>query len=161
MRLVADFFSRLPAVENIGEAEQPAHHARFGVLRGASEKVVVVEIEIDDLTVALHRDARDVVAEIAIPVHAQSAWIRDHVAAIALRLFRQLRPIDLPLPQRIESERPALVAVPEPDDQLHQQVTEDLVPVLHRGVVEFWRISPEAGADFDEIAELSVPVIDE
>src|SRR6516164_9712820 len=119
MRLVADFFSGLPAVEDIGEAEQPAYHARFGVLRGAPEKVVVVEIEIDDVAVAVDRDARDVVAEIAIPAHAQSTWIRDHVAAIALRLFRELRPINLPLPQRIGSERAALVAIPEPDNQLH------------------------------------------
>ena len=64
--------SGLPAVENIGEAEQPAHHARFGVLGRASEKIVVVEIEIDDLAVAIDRDARDVVAKIAVPIHAQS-----------------------------------------------------------------------------------------
>jgi len=83
------------------------------------KKSLWLKSKIDDVAVAVHRDARDVVAEIAIPAHAQSTWIRDHVAAIALRPFRELRPINLPLPQRIGSERAALVAIPEPDNQLH------------------------------------------
>jgi len=131
------------------------------MLGGATEKVVVVEIEINNLAVAVHRDARDVVAEIAIPIHTQPTGIGHHVAAIALWPFRQLGPINLRLPQRISSKRAAFVAVPEPDDQLHQQVAEDPVPVPHRGVAELRRVSPETGGYIDEITELPVPVLDE
>ena len=69
----------------IGEAEQAAHHAQFRVLGRAAEKIIVVEVEVDDLAVAVDRDAGDVVAEIAVPIDAGAIRIVDHVAAISYR----------------------------------------------------------------------------
>src|SRR6516162_6761729 len=47
--LAAGPLARPPAVENVGQAEQAAHHTRLRVLGGASEEIIVIEIEVDDL----------------------------------------------------------------------------------------------------------------
>jgi hypothetical protein len=151
VRLVADLLAGLPAVEHVGEAEEAPHHARFGMLGGTAEEVVVVEIEIDDVAVAVDRDAGNVVAEIAIPVDAKPARIGHHLAAVACRRVRHLLPIDLARPQRIGAERAALVAVPEPDDQLHQEIKIDPVALLDRVMAELGGILGDVDADVDEV----------
>ncbi len=161
MRLVADLLAGLPAVEHVGEAEEAPHHARFGMLSGTAEEVVVVEIEIDDVAVAVDRDAGNVVAEIAIPVDAKPARIGHHLAAVACRRVRHLLAIDLARPQRIGAERAALVAVPEPDDQLHQEIAIDPVALLDRIMAELGGILGDVDADVDEVAQLPVPVVDQ
>src|SRR5262249_2247261 len=135
MRLPRDP-SSFPAVEDVGEAEQSSHHARFGVLGRASEQVVVIEIEVDDFAVAVDCDAGDVVPKIAIPVDARYGRVRvlNHVAAIALRWLNgpvRLNWFDLCGAQRIRSERTAFIAVPEAGDQLHQKMAINPVSLLH------------------------------
>src|SRR5437588_2735745 len=67
MWLVIDPRPGLPAVIDVREAEQPPHQPRFGVLCRAPEKSVVVEIKVDDVAVAVDRDAGDIVPEIPVP----------------------------------------------------------------------------------------------
>jgi hypothetical protein len=131
-RLGADRVSGFPAVIDIGQAEQAANHPRFRVLGAAAEKLVVVEVEIDDFAVTVDREAGDVMADIAVPALPRAPRIVDRVAAIAVGRRQGLRGFKLLDTQRIGAERSAFVAVPEPDDQLHQQIAVDAMALPDR-----------------------------
>jgi len=76
--------SCLPIVENVGQAKQPPDQPRLGVLSRAPEKGVVVEIEVDNVSEAVHRDAGNVVAHITVPTDVTFSGRLVYVAAVAV-----------------------------------------------------------------------------
>ena len=123
---------------------------------GASEEFVVVEIEVDDLAVAVHRDAGNVVPDVTIPIDAGAIRIVDHVAAIACGWRRRRRRLDLLDTPGIGAERPALVAVPEANHQLHQQIAVDQMTFPGPLLRKFGRRTAEI--DIDDFVERLVPI---
>src|SRR5262245_24627919 len=132
MRLVVDVAPGPPTIENVGQAEQSPHQTRLGALDRVPEKGIAGEIEVDDVAEAVDGDAGDVVSDVAVPGNMSPVAALVDVAAIAVRpallqLFGALG---------VSSERSVLVAVPEPMDQLHQQIAVDPVPLLNRRMVQ-------------------------
>ncbi len=159
MRLVVESRPGLPAIENIRQAEQPSDQPRLRVLRRTPEKGVVVEIEIDDVSVAVHRDARDVVPDIAVPIRTVAVGIGIHVADVASwAVIGRLRPRQLPpVALRVDPDRAVLVAVPEPPDQLHQQIAVDAMALLGGSVLQFLCI--DVVVDVHDRTERLVPIV--
>jgi len=114
--------------------------------------MIVVEIEVDDLSIAVDCNAGNVVSDIPIPVDAKLVRIGDHVAAVALRRLGGLHLLHAP---RIGTKRTSFVAVPEPDDQLHEQMAVDLMSLLDRLVRQFGCGCGEV--DGDDVTQLHRP----
>jgi hypothetical protein len=129
------------------------------MLGRASEEIVVIEIEVDNLAVAVYSDAGNVVSDVSIPIDSKSIRIHDHVSAVALRRLNGLDRLHLLDASRIGSERSSFVAVPKSHHQFHEQVAIDLVPLLDRVVCQFGR--GRAEVDVHDLAELLAPIFGE
>src|SRR5262249_53614232 len=131
-------------------AKQPPDHSGFSMLGGGSEKVIVVEFEVDDFTVAVDGHASDVVSEVPVPADTRSLRIGNHVALVAPISFL------LPFSSRIIAERTELVAVPEAMNQFHKQMTIDAMALLDGLVGKLRRVLGQV--DLDNVTELLLPV---
>ena len=93
---------------------------------------------------------------ITIPIDAGAIRIVDHVAAIARGWRRRCRRLDLLDTPGIGAERPALVAVPEANHQLHQQIAVDQMTFPGPLLRKFGRRTAEI--DIDDFVERLVPI---
>jgi hypothetical protein len=129
------------------------------MLGAAPKELIVIEIEVDDFAIPVHREASKVVADIAVPVDSKPAGAIRHVATIARHGLRQLRQIFLLRPERISPERPAFIAIPKPSDQLHQKMAVDAMPLASGGIRKIRRILPQI--DLYDLIKRLVPKLDE
>src|SRR5262245_13266608 len=108
------------------------------MLGGASEKVIVIEIEVDHFSVPIDRDAGNIVPKVAIPIDAKLILVLDHVAAVTkkfgLRILARHFLIDSIW---IDTQWSALISVPKALDQCHEKETVNLMPFFDRLIAQF------------------------
>src|SRR6516165_7275142 len=108
------------------------------MLGGASEKVIVIEIEVDHFSVSIDRDAGNIVPKVAMPIDAKLILVLDHVAAVAkkfgLRILARRFLIDS---IRIDPQRSALISVPKALDKRHEKKTVNPMPFFDRLIAQF------------------------
>src|SRR5262245_48631704 len=108
------------------------------MLGGASEKVIVIEIEVDHFSIPIDRDAGNIVPKVAIPIDAKLILILDHVATVAKKLgLRILTRHFLIDSIRIDTPWSALISVPKALDQRHEQGTVNPMPFFDGLIAQF------------------------
>ena len=108
------------------------------MLGGASEKVIVIEIEVDHFSVPIDRDAGNIVPKVAIPIDAKLILVLDHIAAVAKKLgLRILARHFLIDSIWIDTQWSVLISVPEPLHQCHEKETVNPMPFFDRLIAQF------------------------
>src|SRR5215467_6020429 len=108
------------------------------MLGGASEKVIVIEIEVDHFSVSIDRDAGNIVPKVAVPIDSKLILVLDHVAAVAkkfgLRILARRFLIDSIW---IDTHWSVLISVPKALHQCHEKATVNPMPFFDRLIVQF------------------------
>src|SRR5262249_27934785 len=112
--------------------------ASLSMFGGASEKIIVIEFEIDNLAALVDGETRNVMSDVSIPIDPK--WIVGFLVA-AIPEHHGVR-IDvgflLVRSPRIEADRSLFVAIPKALDERHQQATINSVPLLLFGSNSGW-----------------------